>query len=260
MKKINYFFTLFCVALILGSCGINKAPFQDYPVTTEVQLNQANYRIIGTAEGYSRQLYVFGIGGLSQRSLRQNAIMDMYENANLKGSQAIVNITTALTWQGFIPFFEVKRASARGTIIEFLDKNGNPIQSVAPQGTAPRAAAQTSDSDSKVIDANTSYQGSAPRSNQADTKQASEANEGTFVPVVINHQWGASTKSIAKTYNNSHQVDAIYDFNEDGKLSEEELEYINYILCDSKKAPNKQKFFEMAHKDYVNTVGRIKKK
>ena len=80
------------------------------------------------------------------------------------------------------------------------------------------------------------------------------------LPVVINHQWGASTKSIAKTYNNSHQVDAIYDFNEDGKLSEEELEYINYILCDSKKAPNKQKFFEMAHKDYVNTVGRIKKK
>lgn len=143
MKKINYFFTLFCVALILGSCGINKAPFQDYPVTTEVQLNQANYRIIGTAEGYSRQLYVFGIGGLSQRSLRQNAIMDMYENANLKGSQAIVNITTALTWQGFIPFFEVKRASARGTIIEFLQDNGEPIRSVeSPNNTTPQRTIQ----------------------------------------------------------------------------------------------------------------------
>lgn len=143
MKKINYFFTLFCVALILGSCGINKAPFQDYPVTTEVQLNQANYRIIGTAEGYSRQLYVFGIGGLSQRSLRQNAIMDMYENANLKGSQAIVNITTALTWQGFIPFFEVKRASARGTIIEFLQDNGEPIPSVeSPNNTTPQRTIQ----------------------------------------------------------------------------------------------------------------------
>jgi hypothetical protein len=143
MKKINYFFTLFCVALILGSCGINKAPFQDYPVTTEVQLNQANYRIIGTAEGYSRQLYVFGIGGLSQRSLKQNAIMDMYENANLKGSQAIVNITTALTWEGFIPFFEVKRASARGTIIEFLQDNGEPIRGIeSPYNTAPQRTIQ----------------------------------------------------------------------------------------------------------------------
>ena len=71
---------------------------------------------------------------------------------------------------------------------------------------------------------------------------------------------GTSVKKIAKTYNDLHHVDAIYDFNEDGKLSEEELEYINYILCDNKKAPNKQKFFEMAHKDYANTVGRIRQK
>lgn len=259
MKKINYFVVLLS-AILLTSCAVNRTPFQNYPSITEVKLDHANFRIVGDARGYSRQVYVLGIGGFSEKSLRENAISDMYANAHLTGSQTIVNITTAVSVSGFLIFYFSKRASAYGTIIEFLDHDGNPIQSEATQDTAPRAAAPTSDNDSKVIDANTSYQGSAPRSSQADTKQTSEANEGTFVPVVINHQWGASTKSIAKTYNDSHQVDAIYDFNEDGKLSEEELEYINYILCDSKKAPNKQKFFEMAHKDYVNTVGRIKKK
>lgn len=105
MKKVNYLVLLIVVAFMFSGCAVNKAPFQDYPAVTEVQLNQANYRIVGTAQGYSRQVYVFGIGGLSQKSLKENAIMDMYENANLEGSQAIVNITTALTVSGFFPFY-----------------------------------------------------------------------------------------------------------------------------------------------------------
>lgn len=129
MKKVNYLVLLIVVAFMFSGCAVNKAPFQDYPAVTEVQLNQANYRIVGTAQGYSRQVYVFGIGGLSQKSLKENAIMDMYENANLQGSQAIVNITTALTVSGVLPFYESKRASARGTIIEFLPDNEQPFQS-----------------------------------------------------------------------------------------------------------------------------------
>ena len=267
MKKIFY---LMLVVVFASSCATGYyAPHNvnQFGTQTQVVLSEANFRIVRHLE------VVIDINNtnLKRADVEKSAYAELVRRADLTGSQALINVVieevrrdklyVLLTLFSGVRVSKItQHVAARGTIIEFLDKNGNPIQSVAPQGTAPRAAAQTSDSDSKVIDANTSYQGSAPRSNQADTKQASEANEGTFAPVVINLQWGASTKSIAKTYNNSHQVDAIYDFNEDGKLSEEELEYINYILCDSKKAPNKQKFFEMAHKDYVNTVGRIKKK
>ena len=126
MRKINYLVLLCCVALLTG-CAFNRAPLQDYPVLTEVQLNQANFRIVGTAQGYSRQLYIFGIGGISKKSLKENAIMDMFENADLKGSQAIVNITTASTSSQLLPFYQVTRATARGTIIEFLSDNSEPV-------------------------------------------------------------------------------------------------------------------------------------
>lgn len=139
MKKVNYLVLLIVVAFMFSGCAVNKAPFQDYPAVTEVQLNQANYRIVGTAQGYSRQVYVFGIGGLSKKSLKENAIMDMYEKANLEGSQAIVNITTALTVSGVVPFYASQRASARGTIIEFLQDNEQPTQSVkSPYNTNPQ--------------------------------------------------------------------------------------------------------------------------
>ena len=139
MKNFNYLALLIVVAFMFAGCAVNKAPFQDYPAVTEVQLNQANYRIVGTAQGYSRQFYVLGIGGLSQKSLKENAIMDMYENANLKGSQAIVNITTSLTVSGLIPFYASKRASARGTIIEFLPEGNQPAIDTSRSEIAPQS-------------------------------------------------------------------------------------------------------------------------
>ena len=230
MKKINYFFTLFCVALILGSCGINKAPFQDYPVTTEVQLNQANYRIIGTAEGFSRQLYVFGIGGLSQRSLRQNAIMDMYENANLKGSQAIVNITTALTWQGFIPFFEVKRASARGTIIEFLQDNGEPIRSVeSPNNTTPQRTIQP---EAKNEDKNTQNVVDVPEMSNSKLEKSEQKKLSDMQAkkdmAYIAYLWKAGT--FRQQYRN--EISAKYSIEEIKSL------YNNYSLEELKEMSN----------------------
>ena len=143
MKNLNYFAVCSVTALLLSGCTINRAPFQEHPVMTEVQLNQANYRIVGEVEGYSRQIYIFGIGGLSQASLKQNAITDMYKNANLKGSQAIVNISTALTFSTVLGIYSSKRAIARGTIIEFLQDNGEPIRSVeSPNNTTPQRTIQ----------------------------------------------------------------------------------------------------------------------
>ena len=131
MKKNNLIFALLCVTMLFSGCAFNRAPFQDYPVVTQVQLNQANYRVVKEVHGYSEQLYVFGIGGFSQKSLYMNAISDMYENANLQGSQAIANVTTALSVSSFFPFYSRKRASASGIVIEFLSDSGKPVASAS---------------------------------------------------------------------------------------------------------------------------------
>jgi predicted nucleic acid-binding protein len=45
----------------------------------------------------------------------------MYANAHLTGSQAIINITTSFSVSGVLIFYISKRATAYGTIIEFID-------------------------------------------------------------------------------------------------------------------------------------------
>ena len=122
MKKLSLLAVLVITALLFTGCGINQHPVQNYPAVTEVQLNKNNFRIVGEVYGYSRQVYVFGIGGLSKKSLEKNAIMDMYEKANLTGSQAIVNITSAISTSVAAYFYSSKRVVARGTIIEFIDE------------------------------------------------------------------------------------------------------------------------------------------
>ncbi|MBQ7532055.1 MAG: hypothetical protein IJT12_10190 [Paludibacteraceae bacterium] len=182
-------------------------------------------------------------------------------NVNQFGTQTQVVLSEAVFRVLFGLPKITQHVAARGTVIEFLDKNGNPIQSVTNQGAAPRVSIESGSQ-------NQGQHATATSSNLPIAQNASAAqqvspllnsNGEEFVPVAINPQWGSSTKKIAKTYNESHHVDAIYDFNEDGIISEEELEYINFVLCDSKKAPNKQVFFEMAHKDYENTVGRLRR-
>ena len=94
MKAIKLF--LGClVAVLFASCaGINTTPYQNEPVETKVLLSEANYKIVGQAEGEWSATYVFGIGGLSKKSLTNNAISEMYKNANLTGNQQIINVTT----------------------------------------------------------------------------------------------------------------------------------------------------------------------
>ena len=118
MKAIKLF--LGClVAVLFASCaGINTTPYQNEPVETKVLLSEANYKIVGQAEGEWSATYVFGIGGLSKKSLTNNAISEMYKNANLTGNQQIINITTTTSSEQWVVYTK-KRAIARGYIIEF---------------------------------------------------------------------------------------------------------------------------------------------
>lgn len=106
---------------MLTSCSVSRQATDNRNVTqTEVVLAKKNYKVIGMAEGTSAQNYWFGIGGLSKKSLGESAMSDMYKNANLKGSQAIINVNVSYK-NKFILIHNQTKAIATGTIIEFVE-------------------------------------------------------------------------------------------------------------------------------------------
>ena len=86
----------------LSSCGImQEATNNQNLIQTDVVLSQKNYKVIGTVTSESKQCYIFGIGGLSKKSLLESAMSDMLKNADLKGgARAIIN-ANALASESF---------------------------------------------------------------------------------------------------------------------------------------------------------------
>lgn len=118
MKKVLLFFAV-VVTMVLSSCGFTQnAITNENQNQTSVVLSQANYQVVGTVTGESTQTYVLGIGGLSKKSMEQAAVSDMYKNANLKGSQAIINANVHFRIESYVFWTNVK-ACAQGTVIEF---------------------------------------------------------------------------------------------------------------------------------------------
>lgn len=110
-----------CLALLTTSCGISREATNNRNVTqSEVVLSQRNYKVVGMVSGESSQNYWFGIGGLSRKSLGESAMSEMYKNANLMGSQAIINVNVAYK-NKFILIYSGAKAIATGTVIQFVD-------------------------------------------------------------------------------------------------------------------------------------------
>ena len=117
MKKLLLSLSL----CLLCSCSAHLYNTSNHNISeTTVVLDKANFEIIGVAEGSAQANYLFGIGGLSQKSLKGNAVADMYKNANLTGSQAIINVTFKQRVTGVIIWEQIEY-TATGTIIEFID-------------------------------------------------------------------------------------------------------------------------------------------
>ena len=121
MKAIK-FFLITMVAVLLASCaGINTTPYQNDPVQTKVIIKEANYTIVKEVEGSWSATYVFGIGGYSKKSLTNNAIGNMYKNAQLTGSQQIINITTTVSTKSVLGIYLKREVTAHGYVIEFKE-------------------------------------------------------------------------------------------------------------------------------------------
>ena len=121
MKYFKLFAIAALVAFSLSSCGSTRHMVSNYNVAqTQLVLSGDNFRVIGNVEGRAHATYVFGIGGLSKAAVEENAIADMYRNADLSGAQAVTNVTTTVKTRVF-PFVVCYEYIASGQVIEFTE-------------------------------------------------------------------------------------------------------------------------------------------
>ena len=119
MRKV-LFISVIAFSAMLTSCSVSQeATSNQNQIQTSIVLNQKNYKVIETVSGESKQNYVLGIGGLSQKSLRESAMSNMLKKANLKGeARAIIN-TNVLYKNQFYLLWGKRKAIATGKVIEF---------------------------------------------------------------------------------------------------------------------------------------------
>lgn len=105
--------------LLLASCGVSQNLTTNTNLNqTNVVLSQKNFHVVKTVSAENSATYVFGIGGMSKKALYNNAVAELTKNANLTGSQALVNITVKNSAKTIL-FFSKFTYHAEGTVIEF---------------------------------------------------------------------------------------------------------------------------------------------
>jgi hypothetical protein len=104
----------------MSSCATHSALTANLKSqNTQVILSQDNFKIGERIEGKANATYVFGIGGLSKKSLLEKARTNMYQNANLQGgSKALVNETFS-TKTSFFLFFWKQQVNVSADVVEF---------------------------------------------------------------------------------------------------------------------------------------------
>ncbi len=102
---------------VMGTGCSSTGGFIGHGIMTEVQLNQANFSVIKSVNGEAEANYFFGIGP-SDQDLLGRAKRDMIKNAQLKGPQAVVNVTTDIKLSCFIVWAQ-RKAYVSAEVVEF---------------------------------------------------------------------------------------------------------------------------------------------
>ncbi|MBR1834899.1 MAG: heavy metal-binding domain-containing protein [Bacteroidales bacterium] len=119
MKKILVIVAMgIAMVLFAGCTGYNRMTYNTMN-QTKVVLDKANFEVIGQVEGVYSTEYIFGIGGHTKAAMRENAAQQMYKNANLRGSQAIINVTYSTSHRTILGVYSEYTVTAYGTVIEF---------------------------------------------------------------------------------------------------------------------------------------------
>ena len=105
--------------LLISSCGVNANLTTNHNLNqTNVVLSQKNFHVVKNVEAEVTATYFFGIGGISKQALHNNAVSELTKNADLTGSQALVNVTVHQSVKNFLYYTEFTY-HAKGTVIEF---------------------------------------------------------------------------------------------------------------------------------------------
>lgn len=160
MKKFSFLAIVATCVLLLSGCSAQFYQVSNQNLLeTQVVLSQNNFKVIGRVEGSNTTVRVFGIGGLSKKAMQDNAISIMFQNANLRASQAIVNISFISAIAGVPPFYTETTYTATGTIIEFttdsssdsnIDSPVSTVSNIQPTKSIQEAIEQTNTTTSKT--------------------------------------------------------------------------------------------------------------
>lgn len=118
MKKV---FTVLLFATLLAGfvsgCSMTRGNI-GHSIITDVQLSEANFKVLGSVTGEASANYILGIGPSDQDLLSQ-AKRDMLSRADLVGgAKAIINVTTDIKFNGFI-LWRQRTAYVSAEVIEF---------------------------------------------------------------------------------------------------------------------------------------------
>lgn len=120
MKKNLLGAALIACTIAITSCATSNNHLSNQNINqTNVVLSEANYKVVGQVEGNAKSRYILGIGGMSKKSMRQNAYSDMVKAARLSGSQALINVNYTSKYK-YVPFYYMRSMKAEATIIEFI--------------------------------------------------------------------------------------------------------------------------------------------
>ena len=117
MKKFGVLAMIIAVLCLTG-CGV-ATTVSNNVTETKIVLSENNFKVVGQAYGQAQATYICGIGGLSRKALRNNAINELSKNANLKGAQTLTNITTHFSVKMIPPLYVQVTCTATANIVEF---------------------------------------------------------------------------------------------------------------------------------------------
>ncbi|MBI4930844.1 MAG: hypothetical protein HY841_08795 [Bacteroidetes bacterium] len=123
MKSFKHFLLATSFPLFLSSCGVHQAVITNVAATnTNVELSKKNFKVTDKVAGTSSAVYVFGIGGISNKALIERAKLNMFSNANLIGSsKALINLSIETHFTYVYLFFFKKTITVSGYVIEFTE-------------------------------------------------------------------------------------------------------------------------------------------
>ena len=120
MKNAKKFLFITAVVLMMGlflsGCSITGGNI-GHGINTEVQLNQANFEVVKTVTGSASARYILGLN-FSRQDLHGRARRNMVNNANLQGSQALINVTTDIR-RSWLIIFTRETVFVSAEVVEF---------------------------------------------------------------------------------------------------------------------------------------------